>query len=71
MTMTKEEYVAKGGNQCPHCGSGELEGDAIQSDSAVAWQEVTCNGCGEIWQDTYQLTGWCDKYTKEPEVQHE
>lgn len=63
--MTNEEYVAKGGNACPFCGSGHLEGDAIQSEGAKAWQEITCNGCGKVWQDVYQLTGWTDEFTKE------
>lgn len=56
--MTDEEYCGTGGNRCPFCGSDNFDGEEIEYDSGIAWQDVECNECGKRWQDQYSLTGY-------------
>ena len=56
--MTDAEYLATGGNACPHCRSSEVAGGGVQTDSEGATQEVGCQACGATWLDTYSLSGW-------------
>lgn len=58
---TNEQHVHNGGNQCPYCNSGNIEGGDIHIDFGCAWQDVTCNDCEKKWQDTYTLTGYTSK----------
>lgn len=55
-TATKEEYINAKGNHCPHCGSKSISAGSLQADGGEAWQEVTCDTCGEQWNDIYKLT---------------
>lgn len=58
MALTEEEYVAKAGNECPFCGSGEIEGQSVEVDAGSASQKVGCNSCGREWLDVYTLVGF-------------
>jgi hypothetical protein len=57
-TMTSAEYLEQGGTVCPFCKSHDIEGQEVNIDAGTAWQDVSCNQCGEEWQDTYTLTGY-------------
>lgn len=68
MPLTNEEYVAKGGGVCPHCGSGDITGGFVDIEGGTATQRCTCNDCSEEWIDGYKLVK-CDRvYTEEPAV---
>jgi hypothetical protein len=58
--MTDAQYVARGGNCCPSCGSHDISGGSITVDGRTAYQGVTCADCDAEWNDTYQLTGYDD-----------
>lgn len=61
MSLSNEEYVAKGGHHCPHCGSTYRTGITagnVEIEAGRAWQEVTCGDCKASWNDLYQLTGY-------------
>ena len=49
------EYVRTRGTHCMHCGSEDLETGKTGFDAGIAWQEVSCNACGESWKDEYEL----------------
>jgi hypothetical protein len=54
--MNKKRYIETGGNECPFCGSLDIETDGqIQTDSGIAWQPIKCNKCDETWEDIYDL----------------
>lgn len=55
MPLTNEEYVAKGGNYCPHCGSSDISGDEVEISAGQALQKVGCGECDAEWIDTYRL----------------
>lgn len=56
--MTNEEYLASEGARCPWCRSGDLEGDSIEMDGDVAWEQIRCNDCGGVYLDIYRLVGF-------------
>lgn len=56
--LTDQEYVNKGGGCCPYCQSANIEGDSIDIDANIAWQEVRCLDCEQIWHDVYKLIGY-------------
>jgi transcription elongation factor Elf1 len=51
----KEKYLKNGTNLCPFCESSDIVGGSVEIDGAVAWQEVSCSECGEVWQDVYKF----------------
>lgn len=59
MKTREEKYLNSGANECPNCGSTEISNGTFQSDSNIAWCEVTCKneGCGVSWDDQYKLIG--------------
>ena len=60
-TMTEAEYVDRGGNSCPACGSDKISTRGqVETDCALAWQKVECEGCGASWTDAYVLSGYSD-----------
>lgn len=65
MALTNEEYVLKGGGECPHCGSGDITGDSIEIDGVQAHQQVSCGECDAVWVDTYNLVSY--ETTEQPE----
>jgi formate dehydrogenase maturation protein FdhE len=58
MTMTNEEYLGNGGNKCPFCGGGSIDGGTFQSDNTEAWRYCSCDDCGSEWEDLYKMTGY-------------
>lgn len=58
--MTDGQYLARGGNCCPSCGSGDISGSSITVDGREAYQQVTCSDCNAEWNDMYTLTGHSD-----------
>lgn len=55
MPLTNEEYAAKGGVYCPHCGSSDITGDEVEIEEGKAFQKVGCGECDAEWVDTYLL----------------
>lgn len=51
------DYLANCGTKCPHCGSAELTGRALEVDAMIAWQPMSCETCGASWTDLFKLTG--------------
>jgi hypothetical protein len=58
--MTDAQYLARGGNCCPSCGSGDISGNSFTVDGRTAFQGVTCADCDASWNDTYALSGFDD-----------
>lgn len=56
--LTDEEYVAKKGRVCPHCGSEHIDGKNVSIEASQAFQDVSCNDCDREWTDIYDLKGW-------------
>lgn len=56
--QTNQQYIDNEGTQCPYCNSHDIEGQEVNIDAGSAWQDVSCNACGQEWQDTYTLTGF-------------
>jgi len=55
----KERYIDRMGQECPNCGSGDLEMvGGTQSDCDYGWEKVVCNTCGKQWNDIYKLIGF-------------
>ena len=54
--LTEQEYIERGGNNCPKCESDDIEGGIVQVDSNTAYQDVSCNECETEWRDFYTLT---------------
>ena len=53
-TEQKADYL-NNPNECPYCGSTDLEGDSFDSDDNTVSQEITCNRCYKDWTDVYHL----------------
>jgi hypothetical protein len=52
----KQKYIeANNANLCPFCESADISGEHIEVAGKEAWQEVSCNECGEGWRDVYAL----------------
>lgn len=69
MAKTQNEYVADGGNLCPHCGTWDITGGEVEIAVGSATQEVHCNECDAEWVDHYKLTGYTFEVDPEaPEV---
>lgn len=56
--LTPKQYVDKGGSVCPFCEGTDIEGEHIEVDAGIAWQDVHCNDCDAYWADLYKLTGY-------------
>jgi len=62
--LTDHEYAVKHkGQQCPACGSQEIEAERLDSDTldptyTVISITVNCNACGASWDDLYRLEGY-------------
>lgn len=55
---TQLEYLETYGNNCPFCGSADIEGQAVNIVVGYASQELYCHGCNSSWEDEYSLTGF-------------
>ena len=58
--LTPEEYIAKGGECCPACGSNNVTGFDIDFIGSTIHQVVMCNDCNGSWVDEYTLSGYDD-----------
>ena len=57
--MGDREYVTQGGLVCPFCRNGGIEPvSGMDSEARQCWQEILCRGCGRVWRDIYELTGY-------------
>ena len=63
--MSDESYVAKGGLNCPKCGSEELKADSLEADAGIVWQNIECESCGAYRTDQYTLTGYNNFHEKD------
>ena len=57
LTSDEEKKYLNCSHKCMICGSEDISGGFIEINEAGAWQEVRCNDCGAVWNDTYTLTG--------------
>ncbi|MFA5346539.1 MAG: hypothetical protein WC294_00210 [Methanoregula sp.] len=55
-----DRYIQSGGNFCPFCESGNIEGCSRDSDDGYTTQLVICSDCQSQWQDFYELTAILD-----------
>lgn len=55
--MTTVAKYIENHNDCPACGSDNVEGQSVDIDSYGAQQEVMCSACNAVWSDDYTLTG--------------
>ena len=39
--------------QCPFCGSTDIEGSVFDGEGHQVWQNVSCAECNEEWQEIY------------------
>lgn len=56
-TAAKRRYLKAGGNECPFCGSDNIE-SGVKSDDyghAEIYQYVDCHACEQRWVDVYRL----------------
>ncbi len=65
--MTTPDFKAylESPNHCPWCQSKSIQGGARNFDSNYASLDVSCEDCGQVWQDIYTLTGVFDPETGE------
>jgi hypothetical protein len=42
-------------NQCPACGSGDIEGQEVEIGPGTAGQDVRCFDCNAEWREYYTL----------------
>ena len=56
----QEEYVKKGGLNCPNCEEIQtVETDGVfESDLHSAWQDCKCTSCKATWTELYKITGF-------------
>lgn len=52
-------YLKRQGLCCPYCGSKEVasDGQPLEQDGPLAWQNCSCCKCKREWVDRYELTG--------------
>ena len=59
--IRQSEYVAKGGNQCPHCGGDNVEYQGgFNIDGVIASFEASCVDCDSSWIANYRLEGFTE-----------
>lgn len=57
-TMTRAEYIAAKGAECPCCGTHETEGGDRNFESGLVTLEVWCKICDAEWTETYTLSNF-------------
>ena len=53
-----EEYVKNDGENCPWCGTNNLEAGAPNVSLTLIHLPVHCLDCNTQWYDEYRLTGY-------------
>ncbi len=56
--LTSEEYVARGGTECPVCLSRVINAGSSDIDGEQYWQAVVCSDCNHQWVEFYTLAGY-------------
>lgn len=57
--MSKEDYIACGGNKCPYCGVSDIDCGSLETTGPdKAYRRVWCNDCGTIWVEHLILAGY-------------
>jgi hypothetical protein len=53
------EYLARGGQVCPRCGSEQIEGGGgMEVDGTTVVNHMGCLECDFGWRDVYSLQGY-------------
>ena len=53
------EYLARGGQVCPRCGSEQIEGGGgMEVDATTVVNHMSCLECDFGWRDVYSLQGY-------------
>ena len=62
--ISQVAFVARRGTQCPCCGREEIEHDPDGTDVECThiYTKSMCTKCDYEWNDTFQLTGYCDTF---------
>ena len=54
--LSTTEYLAKGGQVCPRCGSEQIEGGGgMEVDGTIVVNHMGCLECDFEWRDVYSL----------------
>jgi len=57
--MNNGWYIDHCGSVCPFCKSnGVIYEGPVQTDSDIAWQNMSCNNCTNKWKSMYTLVGF-------------
>ena len=57
--LDAKEYVRANGFPCPFCGSDNIEsGSDTDIESGIVTIPVSCNSCGNDWDEEYRLVGY-------------
>jgi hypothetical protein len=57
--LPTSEYLARGGQVCPSCGSEQIEGGGgMEVDGTTVVNHMGCLECDFEWQDVYSLQGY-------------
>jgi RNA polymerase subunit RPABC4/transcription elongation factor Spt4 len=60
MATSSDDYAKTGGQFCPVCGSDELTGGSLSTNSGYVTQSVGCSNCSAEWTDLAILIGYQD-----------
>jgi C4-type Zn-finger protein len=71
MRKVSQSKYLENSNICPVCGSNNLDGDSIEVDYHIAWQNIWCVSCGFSWTDEYTLTGMSEPCNIETDEEYE
>jgi transcription elongation factor Elf1 len=52
----RKKYLKSKGDECPFCGSNEIEGCGPMEKAGYITQRVICQECEEKWEVVYTLT---------------
>ena len=65
--MSQAEFLESQGGECPECRSGRIDGQGWHYDGASVWQQVTCDACGGMWREVFNLVRF-DDFEKQLEL---
>jgi hypothetical protein len=54
----EETYMKSGGGQCPFCGSADIIGGTLETDTNLAWSSVSCGDCSGLGVTCTPSRGW-------------
>lgn len=55
LTEAQKKAYVDDPNNCPYCGSEDIEAGTIQSDDIINC-DITCLACGKIWAEEYKVS---------------